>query len=610
MNGKDLFCGLGYVNEQFIHEAESVVELRSGGSRRFPRAVTIAAVIGLLALTITACAYAVSRIRMNLVQHNVPVQTEASAAGTASKTGSILTCCYPQMIPEGYEILCGSPVNHTRRSIQYQNPQGGSITFGISTTPGKEDIALKPPVEEKTVALSCGEAVLKSNDGAQVLSWHDPAQGYYATLFTDDVQVDLLPMADSVAYGPEIPVSVWYHRGAEWDPWYPQRLPDGYTCTDVAPITRGYQLFTYENGAGGYIRYGISTVENLMPDAISDTSWWEEVQMNGSAGKMLCNQSNQRTLFWENREEGFWAFLETTDKAVALPELAQSVGPGPKLEVSKFWLGPDYTIELEQEPTTYIQWQSIYPQSIPEGYVLDFVSDRAYGRQTMEWNNADGGTILYTLYYRLGEYGMALEGSGQPKTVDINGHTGYRTGNSLVWTDEELGFAYELKATEDVDLIALAKSVAPGEELEATNDGTAAALAQLGDYRITALSRNMMEDSLTGSPLEDGGGWYSYVRRWYYDKTNNAQVFFSYETYLSEWERTEDTLKLWVPLSETGETEFITINDCPGMTHQDGGKARVSWLVGDAAKGVHFELYSEQFTVAELLEMARSVREA
>ena len=75
MNGKDLFCGLGYVKEQFIHEAETVVELRSGGSRRFPRAVTIAAVIGLLALTITACAYAVSRIRMNLVQHNVTAQT-------------------------------------------------------------------------------------------------------------------------------------------------------------------------------------------------------------------------------------------------------------------------------------------------------------------------------------------------------------------------------------------------------------------------------------------------------------------------------------------------------------------------------------------------------
>ena len=613
MNGKDLFLGMNYVKAKFIEEAETVTELK--GERKiipFRKVMLIAAAIALLAITITACAFAIQRIRMNYVQHNVPMQTEtmaATAGETQAHVRNLLTDCYPQTIPEDYEILSGSPTNHTARGIVYGNSEGKTIHFQISSVPREHDIALKPPVEESTIALSWGEATLMKSDGAQVLLWADENEGYDASLFTDDVTVDLISMADSMGYGEPIPLSVWYHRGQEWTPWYPQTLPEGYICKDVSPIGNGYQNFTYENGNGGYIRYGISTVNDLMPTEISDQGYWEEAEVSGTPAKIIRNQTTQQTIFWHNESEGFYAFLETMDETVDLVALAEGVGPGPKMEVSKSYLGPDYTIELEQEPTTFIGWQSVYPQNIPAGYTLEYVGDRAYGQQSIEWKNQDGDLISYTLYFRLGQYGREFEGSGEPEVVLINGHTAYKTGNSLLWTDEELGFAYDLRVTGDVDMIALAQSVAPGPELPVTNNEyISKALEQLGDYHITGLPDNMIEDGLSGAPLEGEDDWYSYVRRWYYDTTNNDQVYFTYETYLSDSAAVDELLRMLVS-GINGEPEFVTINGNPGIYLQDGDRAQVAWILGDASKGISFQLFSEQFTVDELLKMAEHVRE-
>lgn len=615
MNVNDVLDMIGDAKGTYVWDAQKV---RAGADstikRKMParKILLIAAVIILLAATITACAYAIQRIRMNLVQHNIPTQTEMRGKDVANteetRSVNVLTDCYPQTIPEGYEILCGSPLNYNSRNIQYYNKNGKSITFWISTKPTDEEMVLRPPVEESGITLVCGEGIHRKNEGAQVLQWENTEEGYYANLFTDDVTVDLVSMADSMGYGAAIPISAWYHRGQEWNPWYPHTLPVGYACKDVTPIGNGYQIITYENGNTGYIRYCVSTVKDFTPTQISDEAFWEELEVNGFTVKILCNQDDQRILFLENKEEGFYAFLETMDATVDLVALAESIAPGEKLEVSKTYLGPDYTIELEQEPTTYIGWQSVYPQMIPDGYELDYVGDRAYGQQTIEWKNGNGELISYTMYFRLGQYGREFDGSGQPEVVSINGHTGYRTDNSLLWTDEELGFAYDLRATGNVDLIALAESVAPGPELEFTNDATAEALEQLGDYQITALTDNMIEDGLSGAPLEDENDWYSYVRRWYYDRINNNQVYLTYETFITDSTNMKDTLRLCISLGLTSEPEFVTVNGYPGITMQDGNKASVAWIVGDVNKGVSFKLYSEQFTVTELLKMAESVQ--
>lgn len=158
-----------------------------------------------------------------------------------------------------------------------------------------------------------------------------------------------------------------------------------------------------------------------------------------------------------------------------------------------------------------------------------------------------------------------------------------------------------------MDLIALAESVAPGPELPlSNNDWTIKALEQLGDYRITDLPKNMIEDGLSGSPLEDEDDWYSYVRRWYYDKTNNNQVYFTYETYSTDCNTEQEVLQLFVPVFT--EPEFSYIQGYPAITLQYEHRAHVAWMIGDVNKGVSFQLYSEQFTVEELIKMAESVQ--
>lgn len=615
MNANDVLDMIGDAKGAYVWDAQKV---RAGADstikRKIParKILLIAAVIILLAATITACAYAIQRIRMNLIQHNIPTQTDMIGTDVAEPTETcsvnILTDCYPQTIPEGYEILCGSPLNYNSRNIQYYNKNGKSITFWISTKPTDEEMVLRPPVEESAIILVCGEGIHRKNEGAQMLRWENAEEGYYANLFTDDVTVDLVSMADSMGYGTSIPVSAWYHRGQEWNPWYPHTLPEGYACKDVTPIGNGYQIITYENGSTGYIRYCVSTVKDFMPTQISDEAFWEESKVNGFAAKVLCNQDDQRILYLEHKEEGFYAFLETMDAAVDLVTLAESIAPGEKLEVSKAYLGPDYTIELEQDPTVYVEWQSVYPQNIPDGYRLEHVGNPAYGQQTIEWVNAEGNSVIYTLYFRLGQYERQFDGIGEPEPVTVNGLAGFRTGNSLLWADGNLGFGYELFASDDLDLIALAESVGPGPELALTNDKTAAALEELGDYQITELPDNMIEDGLSGSPLEDGGDWYSYVRRWYYDRSNNDHVYFTYETYLTDCTNMEERLRLLISLSMTSEPEYLTINGYPGITMQDGSRATVAWVIGDVNKGVSFQLYSEQFAVDELLAMANSIQ--
>lgn len=191
--------------------------------------------------------------------------------------------------------------------------------------------------------------------------------------------------------------------------------------------------------------------------------------------------------------------------------------------------------------------------------------------------------------------------------MDINGNTGYLSGNKLIWADEELGFAYSLHASGDVDLLAIAKSVASGPELQITDNSTSIAVEQLGDYRITKFPEKMIEDGLSGSPLEDEDDWYAYVRRWYYNTENNHQIYFNYDTYKVDPPKSEeDTLRLFV--SGVNVPELVTIQGYPGIMLQDEDRASVAWIVGDAAKGVVFQMTSEHFTAQQLLESAESVQ--
>ena len=126
----------------------------------------------------------------------------------------------------------------------------------------------------------------------------------------------------------------------------------------------------------------------------------------------------------------------------------------------------------------------MYPQSVPEGYEITFVAEPAYGEQSIDYENDAGDTLTYTLYFRLSQWGRQFDGMGQPEQVKINGNVGYKSPGKLVWTDAARGFGFSLRASGDVDLIAVAESVGIGPELRPTRwDDIRKALEQLGIIR-------------------------------------------------------------------------------------------------------------------------------
>lgn len=611
MTNLELFTALGGISVENLSGAEELQSkpcIRTNGKMKMKRAVLIAAAIALTLLLVGCAVVVYARIHMKLVQHNPAptVQTSTEAVGNTEK--NVLTDCYPQTLPEGYLPGDGSPTNHTTRHISYYNAEGQMIHYSISTNL-EPDLVLAPPREETSLKVSHWDAELHiSAKGGQMLKWHNTEDGYHGCLFTQDMSVDLKPMAESVDYGEPLPLSFLCKQGQLWDVWYPQQIPEGYVCTDVSPAGNGTQSIRYTCNTEKAISYSVSLNSDLsdISDPPHDSCIWEELTVGGQPARMMTTSSGLRLLFWENEEEGFNAMLSVDDETVDIIGMAESVAPGEPLEVSANHLGPDYTIELEQEPSAYVGWEPVYPQKVPEGYAIRFVSDPAYGEQSIDYSNDAGDSLSYTLYFRLGQWGRQFDGMGQPEQVDINGQTGYRIGNTLIWTDEARGFGFTLRSSAEIDLIAVAKSVAPGPELTPTDaDKTEKALEQLGDYQITELPKGMVEDGLTGRPLEDGGGWYSYVRRWYFNKKTNQELYFTYESYASDAASVEEVLRMNI-----GNTpvEFRTILGCTGAVAQVGNDAKVVWIQGNEAKGVSFMLISPDYSVEELLTIAESVQ--
>ena len=613
MTNLELFTALGGISVENLSGAEELQSkpcIRTNGKMKMKRAVLIAAAIALTLLLVGCAVVVYARIHMKLVQHNPAptVQTSTEAVGNTGPAKNVLTDCYPRTLPEGYLPGDGAPTNHTTRHISYYNTEGQMIHYSVSTNL-EPDLVLAPPCEKTSMKVSSWDAELHiSAQGGQMLKWHNTEDGYYGCLFTQDMSVDLKPMAESVDYGESLPLSFLCKQGQLWDVWYPQQIPEGYACTDVSPAGNGTQSIHYTCNTENSISYSVSLNSDLsdISDPPHDSCIWEELTVGGQPAKMMTTSSGLRLLFWKNEEEGFNAMLSVDDEAVDIIGMAESVAPGEPLEVSANYLGPDYTIELEQEPSTYVGWEPVYPQRVPEGYAIRFVSDPAYGEQSIDYSNDAGDSLSYTLYFRLGQWGRQFDGMGQPEQVDINGQTGYRIGNTLIWTDEARGFGFSLRSSADIDLIVIAKSVASGPELTPTDaDKTEKALEQLGDYQITELPKGMVEDGLTGRPLEDGGGWYSYVRRWYFNKKTNQELFFTYESYVSDASSVEEVLQM-----DIGDTpaEFRTILGCTGAVAQVGNDAKVVWIQGNEANGVSFMLISPDYSVEELLKIAESVQ--
>lgn len=281
----------------------------------------------------------------------------------------------------------------------------------------------------------------------------------------------------------------------------------------------------------------------------------------------------------------------------------------------------NYDVEIDFQRTTneYLELGAVYPQSIPDGYTICFVSDKALGVQHVVYADKTG-TEAIRFIAQLGSDGGQLELANVTgeKTVSIQGLPGtfYQFGSggqAIFWQNEEQGIGFAL-FTEipdlDVDLLAIANSVAPGEPLTPTLAvGYDTALRELGDYRITALPDGFVETDFMASPLENGGDWYAYVRRWYGDKvTTDNTIYFEYEHF--QLESDEPTNHPTEPVENTPETiiqymgggEPTTIQGMPGAISDESA----IWVDWDAQ--VAFKISASGRTSQEMLALANSVQ--
>lgn len=277
-------------------------------------------------------------------------------------------------------------------------------------------------------------------------------------------------------------------------------------------------------------------------------------------------------------------------------------------------------VEFEEVHDVFIELGSWYPQEIPEGYAMTFVSDGApYQNQTIKYENEAGDEIRYWIYIADPASGSEIYDIVSKTEVEINGQDGIlyeQAGNSrtLVWINEKQGFGFKLNTTDsDVDLIAMAESTAEGEPLTPSrSEETKQAIAELGDFGPTYLPDGFEEQGVQASPLSAGGGWYSYVRKWYVNKAENTQIYFEYETYVidtaSGYEDNAKTVcSFWIPgcdiLHGIMVGEEVEINGMYGIASGN----HIAWADPETHRVFH--LTSEDILGDDLLKVAQSIIE-
>lgn len=273
-------------------------------------------------------------------------------------------------------------------------------------------------------------------------------------------------------------------------------------------------------------------------------------------------------------------------------------------------------VVFEEVQNVFIELGPFYPQSVPEGYSITFVSEGApYQEQSIVYQNEAGSEIRYRISVGGSASGVEIYDIVSKTDVKINGNEGtlyQQAGNSrtLVWSDPRQGYGFALTTGDSsVDLLAMAESTAEGEYLTPTrSDATVKAVKELGDYVPAYLPEGYVEQGTAGSPLENGGGWYSYVRKWFVNRAENTRIYFEYESYRIVEEDgysydPEAACACYMPKNHLGERacEETEINGMFGYTRKD----HIAWA--DPEKHVVFHLFSEDVTPEELLEVAQSI---
>lgn len=277
-------------------------------------------------------------------------------------------------------------------------------------------------------------------------------------------------------------------------------------------------------------------------------------------------------------------------------------------------------VHFEDTEDVFIELEPYYPQWVPEGYEIVFVTDMAVmGRQYIDYENEEGKVITFTVMLGSEASNVEIYDIETFEEVDINGMPGilyYQESGSkcLVWIDQEVGYGFKLDTNDpDADILSMARGSAPGEELVSTNlEWTELALAQLGDYRPEFLPEGFEEQDVLGCPIEHGGGWYSYVRRWYVNKTENTRIYFEYETYAIDTEMgyTDDAKTIcsfFIPGCNIDQGIIVgEEGEIGGMYALITGN-HIAWA--DTERHVIYHLTSEDVLNDDLLKVAHSIME-
>lgn len=276
-------------------------------------------------------------------------------------------------------------------------------------------------------------------------------------------------------------------------------------------------------------------------------------------------------------------------------------------------------VRFEETDDVYIELGAYYPQQLPEGYAMTFVSEGApLQRQYIDYENEEGQNIEYCIMIGDPSSSVEIYDITGKSEVDVNGTTGilYEYGNKnriLVWIAEEQGYGFFLRTDDtSADLVEMAKSTGAGEPLTPSRaDSTVKALEELGDVNPTYLPEGYEENGVMGSPLEEGGGWYSYVRKYYVNKAENTRIYFEYESYAIDTESGyEDNAKtacsFFIPGSNILNGEIVgEETEINGMYALVTGN-HIAWA--DPQRHVVYHLTSEDVLDEELLKVAQSIQ--
>ena len=272
-------------------------------------------------------------------------------------------------------------------------------------------------------------------------------------------------------------------------------------------------------------------------------------------------------------------------------------------------------INFDEVQDVFIELDSYYPQEIPEGYEIVFVSDSLYQQQYIAYEDNAGNGIDYMIYIPDEASNVEIYDIASKSTVIIQGYegflyeetNGYRT---LVWTDGRQGYGFKLRTGDlNVDLLAMARSVGEGEPLVHSRvDKTEEALQELGDFSPKYLPEGFEEQGVLGSPIADGGGWYSYVRKWYVNKSENTRIYFEYETCHGVADEgnlhdAKTVCSYFIPGYERGVAFYEEVKVC-GMFAL-ATERHIVWA--DPVLHKVYHLTSEDITGKELLKVASSI---